>query len=72
MLRWRKAAIDLEGAAPTLVLTMADAFYALEIDLYFRVWADYDLIERCAVMRNTGIEPIRLEQTLLGACGICR
>jgi alpha-galactosidase len=62
VLGWRKAAVDSNGPAPTLVLTMADAFYALEVDLFFRVWEDYDLIERWALARNTGDQPIRLEQ----------
>lgn len=58
------SANDQANATPVLVLTLADACYGLEVDLCYRVWAAYDLIERWSVLRNTGDQPIRLEQTL--------
>lgn len=63
-LRYANAVVLTDGAAPELVISLVDAHYPLALDLHYRVWSDYDLIERFAVIRNTGNEPIQLEQTL--------
>ncbi|MBE2238972.1 MAG: alpha-galactosidase [Caldilineaceae bacterium] len=64
MLRYAKAAILAGDEAPELVISFADDHYPLLVDLHYRLWGEHDLIERFAVIRNTGNEPINLEQTL--------
>jgi alpha-galactosidase len=64
LLRFGEATILTDGAAPELVISLVDEHYPLAVDLHFRVWAEVDLIERFAVIRNTGEAPVQLEQTL--------
>ncbi len=49
---------------PTLIITLKDNHYPLEIDLYYKVVPEFDLIERRAVIRNAGNAALDLESAL--------
>ena len=52
-----------EGGATTLVLQLADVTYPLQLELYYRVFDDSDVIERWARIVNTAnAEPIVVRQ----------
>lgn len=52
---------------PILIITLKDQHYPLEVDLYYKVVAECDLIERQAVVRNIGKNPVTLESALSAA-----
>ena len=52
---------------PVLVISLKDHHYPLEVDLYYKVVPDCDLIERWTLIRNTGTEPLDLESALSAA-----
>ncbi|HVU14424.1 MAG TPA: alpha-galactosidase [Phototrophicaceae bacterium] len=54
------------GGIPTLIITLRDTYYPLRVHLHYRIYEDCDLIERFAVIENTGDTPITLEQVLSG------
>ena len=64
LLQFEQATILSDGEAPELVISLVDEHYALAVDLHYRVWGEYDLIERFAIIRNMGSSPVQLEQTL--------
>lgn len=49
---------------PLLVVTLKETLYPLEVDLYYKVVPELDLLERWSVVRNTGQERIELEAAL--------
>lgn len=49
---------------PLLVVSLKDTHYPLEVDLYYKVVAECDLIERWSIIRNTGTAPVDLETAL--------
>ncbi len=51
---------------PTLVITLKDTYYPLLVHLHYRLYEDCDLLERWAVIDNTGDTAITLEQVLSG------
>ncbi len=51
---------------PTLTITLKDTYYPLLVHLGYRLYEDCDLIERFAVIENTGETPIMLEEVLSG------
>src|SRR5579875_693050 len=57
-IEWRCAdgRVEDEDGSSVLVLTLEDLAYPLVVDLYYRVFADTDVIERWARVRNTGNE----------------
>jgi len=50
--------------AHTLVISLADPLWGLEIDLVYCVLADYDIIARHTVFRNSGSRALDLERAL--------
>lgn len=58
--------IGQEGL-PVLVITLKDNYYPLEVDLHYKVVPQCDLIQRWAVIRNTGQEWLDLEAALSAA-----
>jgi alpha-galactosidase len=56
-----------EVTVQTLVITCVDKITALEVDLYYGVIEEYDVITRAAVIRNSGAESIELVRAL-SAC----
>ena len=46
----------------TLVITMVDAMSKLEVDLYYTIYGDRDIICRHSVVRNTMKESVRLKK----------
>jgi len=58
VLRFDSAEIDGEN----LRIHLRDAFYPLGVTLHYRVHAERDLIERYAVLTNTGDQPITIER----------
>jgi alpha-galactosidase len=52
---------------PRLIVTLKDKVYPLEVDLCYKIIAECDLIERQAVIRNPGPQPLDLEAALSGA-----
>jgi len=49
-----------------LVITLKDSHYPLLVHLHYRLFFEQDIIERQAVIENTGTDPITLEQVLSG------
>ena len=47
----------------SLIITLKDEHYPLEVDLVYMVKEQFDLIERNAIVRNVGKDPIMLENT---------
>lgn len=58
------SAIEPGDGVDTLTITLADQHYPLQIQLIYRVYENYDLIERSARITNTGSEPVDLEQVM--------
>lgn len=52
---------------PRLVITLKDNFYPLEVDLYYTLVPENDLIVRHSVIRNLGETPLDLESALSAA-----
>ena|SRR5438045_3511418 len=52
---------------PVLVITLKDNYYPLEVDLYYKVVSQYDLIQRWTVIRNTGQEWLDVEAAISAA-----
>ncbi len=50
-----------------LKITLRDIHYPVEVDLYYMIYDGLDLIDRHAVIRNVGSQPITLE-TVYSAC----
>ncbi|WP_058301994.1 alpha-galactosidase [Gorillibacterium timonense] len=50
-----------EGRLPELCIELKDVHYGLSVDLHYRVVEELDLIERWAVVRNTGDSAITIE-----------
>ncbi len=61
-LRLRVAAHQIDGER--LTLTLKDAHYPFVVELRYRALPQFDLVERSAVLKNTGGQPIKLEQAL--------
>jgi alpha-galactosidase len=53
-----------------LVVLQRDEFAGVEVDLHYRVLADIDLIERWAVVRNTGDSPLTVEALASGQLNV--
>lgn len=51
---------DDDGAEGTLVITLADAVAAIEVDLIYTVYAGVDVIARRTVVRNVGDQDVEL------------
>lgn len=58
------SAIERGDGVDTLALTFNDQHYPLQVRLVYRVFEAHDLIERSAVVVNTGAAPIDIEQVL--------
>ena len=56
-----------DEGTPELVVTLRDPHYPLQVQLHLRLFEELDLLERYAVVENTGQEPITLEQILSAA-----
>jgi alpha-galactosidase len=52
----------LGGEQPELVLHLRDAFYPFTLDLHYRIYEGLDLVERWAVVTNTGEQPVTIER----------
>lgn len=52
-----------DGDSQTLVITLEDPLYRIEIDLHYTIYAQYGVLARSARIRNTGTETICLEHT---------
>eukprot|EP00948_MAST-09A_sp_MAST-9A-sp1_P003132 g3132.t1 len=46
----------------TLVVTMEDVLEKLEVDLYYTIWSDRDVICRHSVIRNTTSKPVTVKK----------
>jgi alpha-galactosidase len=51
-----------DGKTPELVLHLHDAYYSFLLDLHYRIHEELDLIERWAVVTNTGDQPVTIER----------
>ena len=47
-----------------LIITLKDTHYPFVVELHYRVLPEYDLLERHAIIRNTGDQPIDIDQAL--------
>ena len=61
-LRLRYSAHQIEG--DRLTVTLKDTHYPFVVEVWYRVRPQFDLIERGARLRNTGDQPIDVEQAL--------
>ena len=61
VLRFVRAEL-VDGAQPTLRITLHDEYYPLELALYYRVHEQHDLIERWVEITNAGSTPVALER----------
>jgi alpha-galactosidase len=59
--------IEENEATATLSIELQDPHYPLRVRLVYRVFRDHDLIERSAVLENTGGQPIEIEQIMSAA-----
>lgn len=59
--------ISHEISNQTLKITLKDIFYDIEVDLYYKVFEDVDIIVRNCVVRNIGNNKIKLEK-VFSAC----
>ena len=50
------------SSSPTLDLRLRDSFYPLHVTLHYRLYEEYDLIERWVTLENLGDEPILAER----------
>ncbi|QPC83368.1 alpha-galactosidase [Phototrophicus methaneseepsis] len=64
LLAYAGSKIEQGEGVDTLTLTFNDPYYPLQVQLIYTVYEAYDLIERSAVLTNTGDEPIEIEQIL--------
>lgn len=55
---------DQEHQAQTLEITLRDAYYPLEVTLYYGVFEAYDIITRAAKITNLAEETVTLERAL--------
>ena len=55
-------ALDRAGDCETLSVTLCDAASGLEVELLYGVFAEKDVITRCARIRNGGKEAVRLQK----------
>jgi alpha-galactosidase len=61
----RDVVLQFQGAqvdGETLTITLRDTVYPLLVRLIYRVWDNYDLIERSVQLENTGSDPITVER----------
>lgn len=54
--------IENEGACEELVLELKDRHYALKMELHYKVYEAYDLMERFVVLRNESEKTMEVEQ----------
>ncbi|RXZ79867.1 alpha-galactosidase [Paenibacillaceae bacterium] len=52
------------GEIDELVIVLQDTVYPLLVHLHYRLYSDHDIIERFAVIENTGKDAITLDQSL--------
>ncbi|MBQ8207610.1 MAG: alpha-galactosidase [Clostridia bacterium] len=52
----------------TLRIFLADKYKPLEVELIYRVYEDCDIIEKNAVLRNNGSDPIKFDTIFSGLC----
>jgi alpha-galactosidase len=64
VLQFRTYQVTTENSVPQLVVSLADPYYHLEVDLQYRLIPEFDLIERQAIVRNNGTEPVMLEHIM--------
>jgi alpha-galactosidase len=72
LLHYADTQIEEGNGISTLTITLKDAHYPLEVQLIYRVYEDYDLIERSAKVTNTGSDVINIEQILSAAWDLPR
>lgn len=61
VLKYKKHSISSDHDSDVLCVTLIDPNFDFEIDLFYRVFSKYDLIDRWCVARNTGSSPIQIE-----------
>lgn len=54
----------------TLKITLKEIFYGIEVDLYYKVFDEFDIIVRNCVIRNTGKDNIVLEKAFSATVNI--
>jgi alpha-galactosidase len=57
-------AVDPDGAAATLIVTLVDEHGGLELDLVVTAYPDSDVITRRAVLRNAGEQPVSVRRLM--------
>lgn len=56
--------------ANVLKITLSDIHYGIEIELYYKVFENFDIIVRNCVIKNTGSDEIRLEKAFSATVNI--
>jgi alpha-galactosidase len=67
LLQYVGSSVEQRGGLDTLVVSLKDPYYPLGIQLIYRPIPEHDLIERSAVLTNTGSDPITLERIMTAA-----
>lgn len=65
----RELRLDVAGHSvdgDELLINLRDSYAEVDVDLHYRLIADLDLIERWAVVRNSGVAPITVEALASG------
>ena len=61
VLEYQDFTID-SSSQPTLALRLRDSYYPLQVTLHYRVYEEYDLIERWVTLENLGDKPMTIER----------
>ncbi len=61
-LEFSASEITSEAGTPVLRIDQKDTHYPLTVSSFYKVWPEYDLIERWTELTNTGQEDIRIEE----------
>lgn len=54
--------VDETDGREELIVHLRDEHYALFLDLLYRIYPEYDLMERSVVLRNESEDPVQIEQ----------
>ncbi|MDR1903824.1 MAG: alpha-galactosidase [Treponema sp.] len=60
-LRYQSYKQSDNAVSETLVITLRELVYNLEVDLYYRIYKGLEVLDRWSVIRNTGTDNIMLE-----------
>ena len=60
--------ITEDHSSQTLRILQRDEIYPLQVTLVYQLYPDSDIVDRCCVLENLGVDPIYLENVQSGVC----